>query len=68
MKWVSAFSRPGQEVAFTQLGDMKKAQVVDGVAVWNVVDQDLVYRVVAKGALGKASFITLLGIKMPEGK
>jgi hypothetical protein len=65
--WVSAFVRPGREVSFAKLGDPAKATTfTDSQAIWNVDSANGGYRVVAKGAEGKASVVYLLSLDFPE--
>ena len=65
--WVSAFTRPGKEISFSKLGDLSKtAQTPGSQAVWNIETPQGGYRLVAKGANGKASVIYLLSLEFPE--
>jgi hypothetical protein len=65
--WVSAFVRPGREVLFAKLGDPAKATTfTNSQAIWNVDSASGGYRVVAKGAEGKASVVYLLSLDFPE--
>ena len=65
--WVSAFVRPGREVSFAKLGDPAKATTfTSSQAIWNVGSASGGYRVVAKGAEGKASVVYLLSLDFPE--
>jgi hypothetical protein len=65
--WVSAFVRPGREVSFSKLGDPAKATTLTkSQAIWNVSSPNGGYRLVAKGAEGKASVIYLLSLDFPE--
>lgn len=65
--WVSAFVRPGREVSFAKLGDPAKATTfTNSQAIWNVDSASGGYRVVAKGAEGKASVVYLLSLDFPE--
>jgi hypothetical protein len=66
--WVSAFARPGKEVPFSKLGDLSKAATSNSQAVWNVETPHGGYRLVAKGAGGKASVVYLLSLAFPEVK
>lgn len=67
--WVSAFARPGKEIPFSKLGDLSKAAQAPGSqAVWNIETPQGGYRLVAKGANGKASVIYLLSLEFPEIK
>ena len=65
--WVSAFARPGKEIQFSKLGDLSKAaRAADSQAVWNIETTQGGYRLVAKGANGKASVVYLLSLAFPE--
>lgn len=65
--WVSAFVRPGREIAFANLGDpAKAATLTKSQAIWNVSSASGGYRLVAKGAEGKASVVYLLSLDFPE--
>ncbi len=65
--WVSAFVRPGREVLFAKLGDPAKATMLSkSQAIWNVSSASGGYRLVAKGAEGKASVVYLLSLDFPE--
>ena len=65
--WVSAFTRPGKEIPFSKLGDLSKTvQTPGSQAVWNIETPQGGYRLVAKGANGKASVIYLLSLEFPE--
>lgn len=67
--WVSGFVRPGREVLFTKLGDPTKATTfTNSQAIWNVGSASGGYRLVAKGAEGKASVVYLLSLDFPEIK
>src|ERR671912_754078 len=55
--WVSAFTRPGKEIPFSKLGDLSKSTHTPGSAVWNVETPQGGYRLVAKGANGKARVV-----------
>jgi hypothetical protein len=67
--WVSAFVRPGRELSFAKLGDPAKATTfTNSQAIWNVGSASGGYRLVAKGAEGKASVVYLLSLDFPEIK
>jgi hypothetical protein len=69
VSWVSAFVRPGKEVPFSKLGDLAKAtSVSDSQAIWNVETPQGPYRLVVKGANGKAGVVYLLSLAFPEMK
>ena len=63
--WVSAFARPGKEVPFSKLGDLSKAAASDSQAIWTIETPQGGYRLVAKGAKGKASVVYLLTLEFP---
>lgn len=63
--WISAFARPGKEVPFAKLGDLSQAVTSDSEAVWNVKTATGGYRLVAKGAHGRASVVYLLSLEFP---
>jgi hypothetical protein len=60
VKWVTGFFRPGQEKPFSSIGDLKQAQHTPHEAIWSVKDPSGPYRIVAKGADGKASVVYFL--------
>lgn len=65
--WVSAFVRPDREVLLAKLGDPAKATTfTKSEAIWNVSTASGGYRLVAKGAEGKASVVYLLSLDFPE--
>jgi len=65
--WISAFVRQGKEMPFSKLGDPTKATTLTkSEAIWNVGHERGGYRVVAKGAEGKASVVYLLSLDFPE--
>lgn len=65
--WVSAFARAGKELPFAKLGDPSKATSFDkSQAIWNIKTAGGGYRLVAKGAEGKASVVYLLSLDSPE--
>lgn len=65
--WVSAFARSGKEIPFSKLGDLSKAaRAADSQAIWNVETPQGAYRLVVKGANGKASVVYLLSLAFPE--
>ena len=67
VSWVSAFVRPGKEIPFSKLGEPAKAtRVSDSQAIWNIETPLGGYRLVAKGANGKASVVYLLSLAFPE--
>jgi hypothetical protein len=64
--WISAFIRPGKEVQFTKFGDPAKATSFDkSQAIWNVGSAHGGFRLVAKGAEGKANVVYLLSLSLP---
>lgn len=64
--WVSAFTRPERQISFSKIGDLSKAAASDSQAVWNIETPQGAYRVVAKGAKGKATVVYLLSLEFPE--
>jgi hypothetical protein len=65
--WISAFARAGKEVPFTKFGDPAKASSFGkSQAIWNVGSGRDGYRLVAKGADGKANVVYLLSLEFPE--
>lgn len=63
LKWVSANLRPGQEIAFADLGDLGQADSAnDNQVIWNVRRGNSGYRLVAKGEQGKARLVYLLAL------
>ena len=65
--WISAFIRPGKELAFDRLGDPAKAtDLTKSQAIWNVEKPQGGYRLVAKGSEGKASVVYLLSLEFPD--
>jgi len=64
--WVTGFLRPGKEIRFSKLGDLSLAiRNKESQAIWNVETQEGGYRLVAKGANGKARVIYLLSLAVP---
>ena len=59
---ISAFLKPDTPKSFDQVGDLKRAATnADNMAVWNVDrPNDLSYRLVAKGANGRATNVILI--------
>ena len=65
--WISAFTRQGKEVPFTKFGDTAKASSFStSQVIWNVGNGRSGYRLVAKGAEGKATVVYLLALDFPE--
>ena len=65
--WISAFIRAGKEVQFTKFGDpAKAASFGKAQAIWNVGSGRSGYRLVVKGAEGKANVVYLLSLDFPE--
>ena len=65
--WISAFIRAGKEVPFTKFGDPAKAtSLSESQAIWNVGSARSGYRLVVKGAGGKATVVYLLSLEFPE--
>lgn len=65
--WISAFVRPGKEIAFEKFGDQSKATMLSqSEAIWNVGSAQGGYRLVVKGDKGKASVVYMLSLARPE--
>ena len=65
--WVTGFVRPGQEIPFARFGDAKTALVFrDGLAVWNVLRPGAPYRLIARGAKGRARSVSLISLAPPK--
>ena len=66
--YVAGFLRPGKEIPFDKIGEIKKAPIQDDrVVAWDVVrPEHPLLRVVARGAEHKASSITIFLVKRPE--
>jgi hypothetical protein len=65
--WISAFVRPGKEIPFARFGDSAKASTMTKTqAIWNVDNVRGGYRLVVKGAEGKANVVYLLSLDFPE--
>lgn len=65
--WISGFVRQAKEIPFERLGDLTKAETVTkSQVIWNVGNGRTGYRLVAKGAEGKASVVYLLSLESPE--
>lgn len=63
LKWVSANLRKGEEIPFSNLGDLDAADSAnDYQAIWIVATDKGGYRLVAKGQGGKASIVYLLAL------
>ena len=60
--------RPGKEIPFDKIGELEKAPLLsDKVVAWDVVKPDnLLLRVVVRGAERKASSITVFIVKRPQ--
>lgn len=64
--WISAFVRPGREIAFENFGDQSKATMLSkSEVIWNVGSAQGGYRLVVKGDNGKASVVYLLSLDFP---
>ena len=67
--WISAFVRPGREIAFEKFGERSQATMLsESEAIWNVGSAQGGYRLVVKGDNGKASVAYLLSLARPEIK
>ena len=65
--WVSGFVRPGRDIPFSDLGDVASAaHKSDMQVVWNVATPGGGYRLVAKGANGRARVVYLLSLAADE--
>jgi hypothetical protein len=59
--WVSGFVRPGQEIPFTELGDVARASTGSSSrVVWDVPTAEGGYRLIARGSDRRAQTISLL--------
>jgi hypothetical protein len=66
VKWVTGFVRPGKEIRFEKLGDLSRAtKNTEQEAVWNVERAEGNYRLMAKGAGGRAQVIQILWVTLP---
>lgn len=66
VKWVMAFLRPGKEIPFEKLGDLKFATLRNQTdVVWSFEDPQGNYRVAARGAEGRARVIYLMLVPSP---
>jgi hypothetical protein len=66
VKWVTGYARPGKEVSFAKLGDLRGASLKsEQEATWNVERPEGNYRLMAKGAGGKASVVHLISLALP---
>jgi len=63
VEWVTAFVRPGRNVAFSTLGDLKSAKANDNQAIWSFPTKEGGYRLSAKGTQQMANVVTLM--KLP---
>lgn len=63
VQWVTGFVRRGREIPFAKLGDLSAvASMTEQQAVWNVQTTRGNYRLMAKGAEGKARVVHLLSL------
>ena len=59
--WVTGFVRPGQEIPFRELGDLRRARAAsDASVVWHVSRADGGYRLIARGRERRAQTVSLL--------
>lgn len=66
VKWVTGFVRPGKEIPFAKLGDLARATRSSELeASWNVERPEGNYRLLARGARGKAQVVHLLTLALP---
>jgi hypothetical protein len=66
--YIQALLRPGKEIPFTKLGELKKAPIHDSRTVaWDVLrPKQPLFRVVGNGNDEKASAITIFIVKRPD--
>ena len=66
--YIAAYLRPGKEMPFDKIGQLKKAPVLtDRVVAWDVVRPNRpLIRVVARGSERKANSITMFIVKRPR--
>jgi hypothetical protein len=66
--YIAAYLRPGKEMPFDKIGELKKAPVLtDRVVAWDVVRPNHpLIRVVARGSERKANSITMFIVKRPR--
>jgi len=65
VKWVMGFVRPGKEIPFSKLGDVKQAtRQTEAEVVWTIESPQGSYRVVANGAEGRARRVYLLALTL----
>jgi len=66
--YIAAYLRPGKEMPFDKIGELKKAPVLtDRVVAWDVVRPNRpLIRVVARGSERKANSITIFIVKRPH--
>ena len=66
--YIAAYLRPGKEMPFDKIGELKKAPVLtDRVVAWDVVRPNRpLIRVVARGSERKANSITMFIVKRPR--
>ena len=66
--YIAAYLRPGKEMPFDKIGELKKAPVLtDRVVAWDVVRPNRpLIRVVARGSERKANSITIFIVKRPR--
>ena len=66
--YIAAYLRPGKEMPFDKIGELKKAPVLtDRVVAWDVVRPNHpLIRVVARGSERKANSITIFIVKRPR--
>jgi hypothetical protein len=65
--YIQAVIRPGKEIAFADIGELKKAPVQNaGTTAWDVIrPKQPLFRVVARGSDSKASTITWFKVQRP---
>jgi hypothetical protein len=67
---ITAILRPGKEIPFEKIGEVKKAPIQDGsTVVWDVMRaKQPLFRVMAKGTEHKANTIQLFVVERPEAE
>jgi hypothetical protein len=61
IKWITGYLRKGREFSMDALGEAKSASRFSSEeAIWNVPTSDGGFRLIAKGAAGKATVVTLI--------
>jgi hypothetical protein len=67
IKWVTGWVRPGKEIPFSSIGDLKHAaRSQESQAIWNVSGPSGDFRIVARGIGAHASVITFMSLGRRE--